>query len=112
VGPYRADRAVEAKAISIANTAETAMETCRTGSTTGGYTGCSAAQLRVLDPVLPLDPQLKVASLTASGYTVIVRSVVADSSRTFRIRRNPAGTMTYSYTARGVGSCPASGLWN
>jgi type IV pilus assembly protein PilA len=105
------EKATDAGAKQIARSAHTAMETCRIDSSLGGYTGCTAARLRAIEPSLPGNPELKVSSVSLTGYTVIVQS--ADlSSRTFRIRRNPSGSMTYSCTAKGIGSCPDSGFWN
>ena len=105
------DKAVDAHAIQVARSAQTAMETCRTESSAGGYEDCTAARLRVLEPSLPGNPELKVATLSQAGYVIIVQS--ADlSSRTFRVRRNPGGSMDFYCTQKGVGSCSADGAWS
>lgn len=105
------DKATDAGAIQVARSAQTAMETCRTESSLGTFAGCTANRLRAIEPSLPGNPELKVSGLSLSGYTVIVRSAGL-SSRTFRIRRNPSGSMSYPCTARGVGACPDTGSWN
>jgi type IV pilus assembly protein PilA len=105
------DKAIDTNAIQVARSAQTAMETCRTESPADSYESCSAAKLREIEPSLPGNPELKVASLTAGGYTIIVQSAGL-SSRTFRIRRNLSGLRVFSCTAKEVGSCSADKTWN
>jgi type IV pilus assembly protein PilA len=104
------DKAVDARAQSVASAALVAIETCRTESAAGSYEECDAAALRGIDPSLPDDPELKTASLSATGYAVIVQSKGL-SSRTFRVRRSAAGNVTFVCSLKGEGGCPIDGSW-
>ncbi|HSK50369.1 MAG TPA: prepilin-type N-terminal cleavage/methylation domain-containing protein [Solirubrobacterales bacterium] len=103
-------KARDARAKGVANSTWKAMETCALEAVPNTYAGCSAAKLRAIEPTLPGGPEVKVASLSAMGFAVIVRSG-GSSGRTFRIRRSAKGVLSFVCTQKGVGACPASGKW-
>lgn len=103
-------KARDARAKQVAGSAAQTIEACRLESTFGSYENCSANLLRALEPSLPGNPELKVNGLSASGYTIIARSG-GESSRTFRVKRNAKGIVSFPCTEEGVGGCPAGGSW-
>lgn len=103
-------KARDAQAKQIAGSAWKAMEACRLESVFGSYENCNAKVLRALEPTLPGNPELKTSSLSASGFAIVVRSG-GESSRTFRVKRNAKGILSFPCTADGEGGCPADGDW-
>lgn len=103
-------KARDAQAKQVASSAWKAMEACRLESVFGGYENCNANVLRRLEPTLPPNPELKTSSLSATGFAIVVRSG-GESSRTFRVKRNAKGILSFPCTAKDKGDCPADGNW-
>lgn len=106
----QAGKADDARAKQHAHSAYLAIEACRLDSPFGSYENCDANALREIEPTLPPNPELKVNGLGPSTYTIIVRSRDM-SSRTFRVKRNAKGILSFPCTAKGVGGCPKSKDW-
>ena len=115
-------KATDSKAKENAHSAQVAMETCGTESTSGSYALCDYAAVKAIEPTLPTGTaaaNTESLSVTgsATGYTVVVTSSTGD---TFSITRAAGGALTYPCTvpaaATNRGGCPgtgvAAGTWN
>ncbi|MGH2937981.1 MAG: type IV pilin protein [Solirubrobacterales bacterium] len=112
-------KANDSKAKSIANSAETAMETCATenGGTygTGATSPCLIGSLQTIEPTLNSLP-VPVVTPEGSGYTIAVTA--EGSGNTFKIVRAAGGGVTFpcEVTSTNRGGCPgagvAAGVWN
>ena len=115
-------KATDAKAKENAHSAQVAMETCGTESTSGSYAECGPAQLKAIEPTLPTETAASstesiAASGSATGYTVTITATGGD---TFSVTRSASGSLTYPCTvpegATNRGGCPGSedkpGTWN
>ncbi len=107
------DKAGDAKAKEYAHSAQVAIETCGTDSSTGSFATCNVAALRAIEPTLNsatglavTDPAGAGTTGSATGYKV----AVTGTSGTFSITNN-AGTLSFDCTGRGRGGCPSTGLW-
>jgi type IV pilus assembly protein PilA len=111
-------KATDSKAKENAHSAQVAMETCGTESSSGSYASCAYAQLKAIEPTLPPETPTAGAvsgteSLTvtgsATGYTVTVWSTGKNS---FAITRGSTGALTYPCTVSSTtnrGGCPGTG---
>jgi type IV pilus assembly protein PilA len=114
-------KANDSKAKEQAHSAQVAMETCSTESTTGSYVGCSAVKLKEIEPTLPGATGTETLTVTASGgagtptatgYRVTIKS---STENTFSVNK-AAGVVTFPCTvaaANGTnrGGCPSTNLW-
>jgi type IV pilus assembly protein PilA len=107
------EKAGDAKAKEYAHSAQVAMETCGTESTTGSFVACEKAQLEAIEPTLKSATGLAVADAAGAGtkggtngYKV---TVTGTPGRTFSIANN-AGTLSFTCTPAG-GGCPAGLNW-
>jgi type IV pilus assembly protein PilA len=111
-------KATDSKAKENAHSAQVAMETCSTESTTGSYVGCTQTALAAIEPTLPPAPAGTSEGLTvtptATTYTVAVRA--GGTLDVFEIVRAANGTVTFPCTVPAAnstrGGCPSSGFWN
>jgi type IV pilus assembly protein PilA len=118
-------KATDSKAKENAHSAQVAMETCGTESSSGSYALCTYTKLHEIEPTLPSETpaggavagteSLKVEG-SATGYTVQVWS---SGKNSFSISRSSAGVLTYPCTvasATNRGGCPGTGAepgtWN
>ena len=109
-------KANDSKAKENAHSAQVAMETCGTESSTGSYAGCDYTAVKAIEPTLPTgtaaaNTESLAVTGTATGYTIVV---TASTNNTFSIIRSTTGAITYPCTAPGTnrGGCPASNFWN
>lgn len=110
-------KATDAKAKEQAHSAEVAMETCGTESTTGSYVGCTGAALKAIEPTLPAvaaatGETLLNPTVGASTYKVSIRSSIGN---TYSIERVAGGTFKYECSvseASNRGGCPSNGKWS
>lgn len=107
------EKAGDAKAKEYAHSAQVAIETCGTESTTGSFVACEVAQLKAIEPTLNSATGLAVADAAGAGtkggtngYKVTVEGT---PGRTFSIV-NTAGTLTFTCTPKG-GGCPSNEKW-
>jgi type IV pilus assembly protein PilA len=110
------DKAGDAKTKEYVHSAQVAMETCSTENTTGGYVGCDATKLKVIEPTLNSAGTITLAGAvagqeapTATGYKITLTTAGSSPARTFTVTNN-AGTLTYSCTPAG-GGCPSNLNW-
>jgi type IV pilus assembly protein PilA len=110
-------KATDSKAKENAHSAQVAMETCGTESLSGSWASCAYAQLKAIEPTLPVETaaggavagtESLTVSGTASGYTVTVWSTGKNS---FSITRSSTGGLSYGCTVAtsNRGGCPGSG---
>jgi type IV pilus assembly protein PilA len=110
--------ATDSKAKENAHSAQVAMETCSTESTTGSYANCNLAALDTIEPTLPPAPAGTSEGLTvtsaATTYTVAVRA--GGTLDVFEIVRAANGTVTFPCTVpvgnSTRGGCPSTNFWN
>lgn len=111
------DKARDADAKAAVRNAQTAMETYALGGT-GSYLGATsdprapyaATSLQAIEPTLgELGSRLTVA-VTATTYTVQVRSRVP--RQWFRISRFSNGMTSHTCAVRGRVGCPRNGRWD
>ena len=93
------NKATDSKAKENAHSAQVAMETCGTETSTP-YTGCDTTALRAIEPTLPLTTgtgeKLEATNVaTAGSYTVTIKSATGN---TFSISRSTTGALTYTCT--------------
>ncbi len=107
------EKAGDAKAKEYAHSAQVAIETCGTESSSGSFAACDAAALKIIEPTLKSATGLAVADEagagTKGGPKGYVVTVTGSGGRTFSIK-NVEGTLTYPCSAAG-GGCPASKEW-
>jgi type IV pilus assembly protein PilA len=118
-------KATDSKAKENAHSAQVAMETCGTESSSGSYEACTYTKLKAIEPTLPPETaaggavagteSLTITS-TSNTYTVQVYSTGKNS---FSITRESSGTLKYPCTvasASSRGGCPGTaaepGTWN
>ncbi len=99
------NKGYDAGAKQSVHTAQTAIETLSTNTTTGSYVGASGATLRAIEPTIPPNcagtspnytnaPCVLVTGVAANAYTV---TIVARSTRNrFSINRLTNGRLTYT----------------
>jgi type IV pilus assembly protein PilA len=111
-------KAIDAKAKENAHSAQVAIETCARESNAASYKGCAAANLKTIEPSLPLTTakagteSLAVSGTSETGYTIKITSA---SGNTFSVVRNGGSTTftcTVPKTATTRGGCPKSGVWS
>jgi type IV pilus assembly protein PilA len=112
-------KATDSKAKENAHSAQVAMETCATESSTGSYTGCNTAAIKAIEPTLPTETAAAntesvsaVPTTAGTGYTVTVTS---SNGNTFSITRASTGVVTYPCTVPtggNRGGCPTGNTWN
>jgi type IV pilus assembly protein PilA len=110
-------KAVDAQAKESAHSAQVAMETCGTESSSGSYTNCTAAALATIEPTLPTATaaagveSMAVSEQGAGAYKV---TITASTGDTFSIKK-AAGVTTFPCTAAkesARGGCPSGNTWN
>jgi type IV pilus assembly protein PilA len=108
------DKAGDAKTKEYVHSAQVAMETCATENTSGGYAGCDADKLKLIEPTLKSAGTITLAggkdadaNPTATGYKITLTT--SGGTRTFTVN-NDAGTLTYTCTPAG-GGCPSNLSW-
>ena len=107
-------KATDSKAKENAHSAQVAMETCGTESSsqTTPYAGCTVDKLNAIEPTLPEESatgeSLEVTP-AGKGYTV---KLTSDTGDTFSIIRSTTGTLSYPCTvpanATDRGGCPGT----
>jgi type IV pilus assembly protein PilA len=117
------NKATDSKAKENAHSAQVAMETCGTESSTGSYVGCTAEKLTKIEPTLPsisaaTGEKLEATEVSANSYTIKIKS---GTENTFSISRASTGVLTYPCTITAIGANPggcnvvsgtAAGTWN
>ncbi len=111
-------KANDAQAKENAHSAQVAMETCGTETSSGSYASCTATALTTIEPTLPTTTaaagveSLAVSEQGTGTYKVTITSSTGD---TFSIRK-AAGATTFPCSvpekATNRGGCPASNTWN
>ncbi len=113
------NKATDAKAKENAHSAQVAMETCASESTTGSYVGCNTAALKAIEPTLPTETAAAstesiavTPSPTATTYEVVITSSIGN---TFAVKR-VGGVTTFPCTvpaaATDRGGCPSTNKWS
>jgi type IV pilus assembly protein PilA len=116
------NKATDSKAKENAHSAQVAMETCGTESSTGSYALCTAAILKGIEPTLPAvsaatGESLEPTTVGAKSYTITIKS---GTTNTFSIVRAESGALTYPCTIPSAtadkGGCNVAsgttGTWN
>jgi type IV pilus assembly protein PilA len=111
------NKATDSKAKENAHSAQVAMETCASESTTGTYAGCTAEKLKKIEPTLPTETagtgveSIAVGTtLTQTNYEV---SITSTTGNTFTVKREGGVTKfpcTVPATATDRGGCPGTGV--
>lgn len=105
-------KANDAKAKSMAHSAQVAMETCATDNN-GSYVNCNLAALNTIEPTIPLppvpagQPTVGIVGNSPTGYTITVTAPTTENQ--FQII-DVAGRITYPClpkVATNRGGCPA-----
>lgn len=112
------DKAGDAKTKEYVHSAQVAMETCATESTSGSYEGCNQAKLVAIEPTLGNAGTITTTSpsggtIGSGGYKITLTTPNTSPARTFSVT-NTAGVLTYTClpnTTTGTGGCPAGGNW-
>jgi type IV pilus assembly protein PilA len=97
------DKANDAKAKTVAKTAQTAIETYATDHN-GVYTSADVAALRAIEPTLP-STGFTVTVGGPKAYTIV--ATATNTGHTFTIDRDATGLVTYPCTTAGTGGCPS-----
>ena len=113
------NKATDAKAKENAHSAQVAMETCATESSTGSYAGCDTKALKAIEPTLPTETAATgtesiavVGTPTATTYEVKITSTTGN---TFSVKREGGKTefpCTVPSGATDRGGCPSSLKWS
>jgi type IV pilus assembly protein PilA len=105
-------KANDSKAKSVANTAETAMETCATEHS-GSYTLCTTSELEAVEPTLTGAGAVAITSgSTLPPESVYEITVTAESTgNTFSVIRKTNGKLEFpcTVTSTNRGGCPGTG---
>lgn len=113
-------KATDSKAKESAHSAQVAMETCGTESSSGSYTACSYTALKAIEPTLPTNTaaagteSLAVTAGTTAEPNTYTVTVTSAGGNTFSISRAANGTITYPCTVPTGGTrggCPSTNLW-
>ena len=111
------NKATDAKAKENAHSAQVAMETCASESTTGSYANCTAEKLRKIEPTLPTETAAanteSIAVVGTPGATTYEVKITSVTGNTFTVKRE-GGTTTFPCTvpatATDRGGCPGTGV--
>jgi type IV pilus assembly protein PilA len=103
------DKAIDAKAKSIAHTALVAMKTCGLESN-AGYEPCDVAKLGSIEPTLPGAPVLEVSGLGEEEFRIVVE--MAPGGRAYTVEQTSGGGIEFTCLEKGQGGCPLSGSWS
>jgi type IV pilus assembly protein PilA len=99
-------KAYDSSAKTLAQTAQTAMETYATENN-GEYTGGTAAKLKVIEPSINTsktnEAKLEETTVTSNEYTVT--AVAANTGDKYSIKRNAAGELSHTCSSTKEG-CP------
>jgi type IV pilus assembly protein PilA len=99
-------KAGDAKAKENAHTAQVAMETCGTETSSGSYLTCTQAKLHEIEPTIPASGGgFTITGLGEKAYTI--KSEGSSSTQVFEIVRASSGEVTFPCTTAGTGGCPA-----
>lgn len=102
------DKAGDAEAKSIANSAVVAAETYATDTANGNYAAMNLTKLAEIEPTLTGAPVVATPTGASNdGYTIVVTST---TGTTFTVTRASTGQISYSCTPAG-GGCPTGGNW-
>jgi type IV pilus assembly protein PilA len=104
------DKADDAKAKSIAHTAEVAMETCASDNNEYDEAKCDLAGLAVIEPTLPAGPESPVeVKPEGDRYEIAVTS--SSTNNVFKVVRAANGDVTYPCEVAGgnQGGCRLTG---
>lgn len=102
------DKAGDAEAKSIANSAVVAAETYATDQPAGNYAGMDLADLSAIEPTLTGTPV--VAAPTGAGNDGFTITVTSTTGATFTVTRLATGQINYTCGPVG-GGCPTGGNW-
>ncbi len=104
------DKANDADGKAVARSAQTAMETYLTDSTTQDYTGATDVKLKAIETSLADANALTVAvNEGGKGYTVSEKS--NPTNNVFKITRFGNGSTARTCTTASTGGCNANGSW-
>ena len=107
-------KANDSNAKSVANSAETAMETCAT-EYNGNYAECEETKLRAIEPTLngKTFTVTRVNGAEAVSYNITVTAETTNN--TFSVVRKTNGELLFPCAAASAsnrGGCPESNTWN
>jgi len=104
------DKANDADGKATARSAQTAMETYLTDSTTQSYAGAGPTQLKAIETSLN-DANALTADPTTDGKGYAVSEESKPTGNVFTITRDNTGKVTRTCTTGGKGGCPTGGVW-
>lgn len=105
------DKANDADGKATARSAQTAMETYLTDSTSQSYLGADAAKLKAIESSLN-DANTLVATPTTDGKGYSVSEKSDPTGNVFTITRSATdGRVSRTCTTAGKGGCPTGGVW-
>jgi hypothetical protein len=109
----QANPRADSSAKTVAQTAQTAVETYATEQTNGSYSGVSPETLQRIEPSLQIIPDGRDAYLSGAtsresgkGYVVTATATTGD---TFTVTRNINGDIMHTCTPAGNEGCPEGG---
>lgn len=106
------NKATDAQAKSMVRNMQTAIETCSTDNSLGGYGGCDRAKLHQIEPTIPDDTSVGVYP-NFWGVLPYVLQAKSSSGTTYQLVRNQNGTISRSCSVpagQDAGGCPG-GTW-